>query len=80
MKPPRKLKKAIKTAQLIYDIASKPHNAELRDITDCYHRTGVVFWDSSQGGDAPKFLKTNKRLKIVKVTNPPVKQLSLIHI
>jgi hypothetical protein len=70
-KRPRKLKKAVQSALIIYDIASFPRELEnFEKVTEIFHDYGILLYDSNAKGgigvDAPRIVgRKNKRLKIV---------------
>lgn len=70
-KRPRKLKKAVQSALIIYDIASFPRVLESFDkVAEIFHDSGILIYDSNAKEgirvDAPRIVgRKNKRLKIV---------------
>lgn len=68
---PRKLKKAIKNAVISVDIKSFPEGLcqDIQEWFEVYNQTGIIFYDSEHGGQAPQFLpmKGNKKIKAIKV-------------
>jgi len=70
-KIPRKLKKQIKNAQIIYDLISVPKvfgvriDERIRVMDMLFKHEGILFYDSSQGGNIPKIIGIKSKLKIV---------------
>lgn len=53
---------------LIIDVKSIPNGNRTHEIIDWYSKTGIMIWDSSNGGEAPKITcNSSKKLKIKNV-------------
>jgi hypothetical protein len=63
-KLPRKLKKKLKGAIIVYDLASAPKNWSVEKLLGIHVNTGVLAWDSRHGGQEPKILRKTKGIKI----------------
>ena len=67
---PRKLKKAVQKALIIYDVNGIPKGVTLDKVSEIFHDTGILVYDSkgSRGisSNTPRIVsRKNKRLKIV---------------
>ncbi len=66
---PRKLKKALKKAIVIYDVSSIPSGVDVDKIFEMLHNHGMLFYDSKKG-NRPKFAnKVGGRLNIIDSKN-----------
>lgn len=63
---PRKLKKVIKNATIIYDYNSLPKGLLLEDIVRAFKNTGFIFY-SSESGEKP--ISSNKKVKLTTILN-----------
>lgn len=63
---PRKRKKAIRKASIVYDINSSPKNVgmSMEHVMCFFNDLGVLFWDSKEGGVEPKIYPKSKLLKV----------------
>lgn len=76
MKRPRKLKKQIKKAILVYDLGTLPTWLSMTDIRNNLKNSGIVMWASSaafnrsgkENNNAPKIYGKNTRLRIIDVS------------
>lgn len=64
IKVPRRLKKRIKNAVLVIDLASIPKQFTLKDIMYEFMHTGVV-WYEDTNGTKPTFISKQKPIKYV---------------
>lgn len=69
MRKPRKLKKAIKNAVIIYDISATPKSLSIDEVWIVFKEHGWLFYDSSKG-NCPKFANlVGMRVKIINRKN-----------
>lgn len=76
MKRPRKLKKQIKKAILVYDLGTLPRNKTIATIHKEFENFGLVLWASAahlnasgiENNNAPKIYGKNTRLRIIDVS------------
>ena len=55
---PRKTKKNcnVKHGIIIYDLQSCPKGVQFEQVIDIQYSTGIVIWESSNGGKEPKLM------------------------
>jgi hypothetical protein len=72
---PRKLKKQIRNAKIIYDVSARPEEMFMEDLMHCFDQFGVILYDSNKG-EAPKVIIMGKnkgiRVEQVKETAGPL--------
>ena len=64
MRQPRKLKKAIKNAVIIYDVNAKPSSLSFEEVVEAFKIHGWLLYDSSKG-ICPIVNKVGLRVKIL---------------
>ena len=65
MRQPRKLKKAIKKALIIYDVSAKPNHLDMDRLFGIFFEHGILLYDSSMG-NCPEFAnRVGMRVKII---------------
>lgn len=64
MRIPRRKKKQIRNCKVILDIISIPKFMSAVEWMDIFYNTGIIIWDSSKGGDAPRIVGVKTKLKI----------------
>lgn len=63
---PRKKKKAVRNALIIYDISGCPKSTTIENVFEIFYRTGILIYNS-EVGDRPIVAKPNKHLKLLSI-------------
>ena len=62
---PRKLKKGIKKALIIYDVSARPNSLPFDEVWKIWEENGLLLYDSKQG-NVPEFAnRPGSRVKII---------------